>query len=241
MQRIVGTVQSAWGPRAETPDELAERLAFFLDEIAAFAEFAGVPLAVAGDDPEPEPLDPSRLRELIAASPRRDDSGRPWEGRGWGLSLVAASEQGGVLAISFGGGASNPVKRVAFNSCTLDVREGFPLDAFRAFAETNLLAMADAFDAHFGWAFEPPHLRVNPRGALRPRLGPVSYVADELAVVPDPLPGASLERHHDGTLIRVAPARGEHLWEDPEPVARVVAQLEAAGWAPSLAQLNPPA
>ncbi|CAG7843941.1 hypothetical protein USB125703_00159 [Pseudoclavibacter triregionum] len=252
MRALYGTVQVTWGPREESPEELGERLRFLLEELAPFSEFARGPWTVldggrSGDVPSEEPsaddavhrsdvrLD--SLGEMLAGRPRTDDRGRPWEGRGWSAALYAGPAF--ELHLSVGGGATQPVRRVAFNRCTLTASEGFPEDAFRGFAESNLIAMVDAFEPHYGSAYSAVQLEGEQTLGLRPRIGAVTYVADDFARVPAELEGATRARHHEGTLLRLDPKPGESLWTDTAPVERVVRQLDALGWEPSLRDLSP--
>lgn len=237
----VGIVQVAWGPREETPGELAERLTDLVEELQPFLEFVRVPVGILHESSTDPDLSPPNLERAIEAGVRVDDRGMRWEERGYSVSLYARDEAGASVTISMAGGAREAVRRVALNTVTIEADDAFPLEAFRGFAETNLLALVDAFEPAYGWAAEPLHVDVNPlRGGPKPRLGPIAWVSDALAPVPE-VSGLALERHGDGTLMRLQPKRDENVWVDTAPTERALDALAKAGWAPKLTDLNPAA
>lgn len=231
-----GLVQVAWEPRAEQAAETAERVHELLDDLAPFLAFIDAPLAILRDDN----LDPDLgdLETVIVEGVRRDDRGEPWPERGSSITLFASDDTGSKLTLTVSAGATAPIKRVAYNTVSLTAEGAFPDDAFRAFAEANLLSVVDAFEPAFGWGAEGIHARVNARSPIRPRFGPVTWVSDRLGPLPAAIDGATQQRHGDGTLVRLAPEPGVSVWDDDAPTTRVLESLRDAGWDGSLTALG---
>lgn len=227
-----GQVQASWGPRAETPAELADRTRDLLEELEPFLGFVEAPIGLLrGEEVDP---DLSGLEQAFIDGRRTDDAGAIIEDRGTAVTLFASDDALRSVTISVSGGATAAIRRVVYNTVSIRVSEMFPVDAFRGFAEANVTALVDAFDPAFAWVSTPLHVGLNPRSGTRARFGPSTWISDAFAPLPAPLDGAMLARHGEGTLVQVIPQGAENVWSDEAPTRRVLDALARAEWVASL-------
>lgn len=233
MAAQLGQVQASWGPRPETAAELAARTRDLLDELEPFLGFVEAPIGILRDEEVDTDLD--GLEQAFVDGRRTDDRGTIIEDRGTSVTLFAGDDALRSVTVTVSGGATAAIRRVVYNTVAIRVSEAFPLDAFRGFAEANVIALVDTFEPAFAWVSTPLHVGLNPRSGARARFGPTTWISDAFSPLPTPLAGATTARHGDGTLVQVVPHGREQVWTDEAPTARVIDALAKAGWVATLA------
>lgn len=172
MAAQLGQVQASWGPRPETAAELAARTRDLLDELEPFLGFVEAPIGILRDEEVDTDLD--GLEQAFVDGRRTDDRGTIIEDRGTSVTLFAGDDALRSVTVTVSGGATAAIRRVVYNTVAIRVSEAFPLDAFRGFAEANVIALVDTFEPAFAWVSTPLHVGLNPRsgaraGSARPR------------------------------------------------------------------------
>jgi hypothetical protein len=243
------TIYCFWGPRRETPEDLAVRFSKLIDQLAlidpAFCNWFWV-----GADQNPILFAAvrSRLAEEIAARVTRGDDGEPEPIYGYWMSVLSALEDT-PRALSLSVKAGNSAKPTIIpNMATMHTAWQMEPDptitTYHNFRRV-LIALAECFDVTFGSAYSR-ELRDLAPGDCKYPFGWINYVAPRFAPLVTPPKSAIVEHRPNGGLLMAATdetfvtSNPRHL-AVARDIEAALAPLNALPWPPDAAPGQPPA
>lgn len=239
-------IQAIWGPRRETPKELAQRFLNLLDRLSridpVFGRWIwtglGVKTPVGFDEIQ------HRLRTAIEATVSLADDGDPTPIYGYRFGVVNSIErQPRSIGVSVHAGSWR-ISDYFINDANIHTSWGVKPDpAILTFSifKPAVLALAESFDATWCSAY-PDELMNYWRRSVAPhyRLAWISYVGPRFAPLISPPATAIVEHQPDGGLLMAAtdePFDTSNPWHlaVANDILAAVAPLNALPWPPEIA------